>query len=56
MAGRVRIGTSGWVYPHWRGARIRSWSAGGRDVLAYFNNDEHAYAHRDALRLRELVG
>lgn len=37
-------------------ARIRSWRAGGLDVLAYFNNDAHAYAPRDALRLRELVG
>jgi len=25
-------------------------------VLAYFNNDVHAYAPRDAARLRELVG
>ena len=37
-------------------ARIRAWRDEGRDVLAYFNNDERAYAPRDALRLRELVG
>jgi len=36
--------------------RIREWRAAGLDVLAYFNNDEQAYAPCDALRLRELVG
>lgn len=36
-------------------ARIRGWRADGLDVLAYFNNDAHAYAPRDATKLRELV-
>jgi uncharacterized protein YecE (DUF72 family) len=36
--------------------RIRDWRDAGLDVYAYFNNDERAYAPRDALRLRELVG
>ena len=36
--------------------RIRTWRDAGLDVYAYFNNDERAYAPRDALRLRELVG
>lgn len=36
--------------------RIRGWRDAGLDVLAYFNNDARAYAPRDALRLRELVG
>jgi uncharacterized protein YecE (DUF72 family) len=36
-------------------ARVRDWRRQGLDVLAYFNNDEQAYAPRDALRLRELV-
>jgi uncharacterized protein YecE (DUF72 family) len=36
--------------------RIRAWRDAGLDVFAYFNNDERAYAPRDALRLRELVG
>jgi uncharacterized protein YecE (DUF72 family) len=36
--------------------RIRVWRDEGRDVYAYFNNDERAYAPRDAARLRELVG
>ena len=36
--------------------RIRGWRDEGRDVFAYFNNDERAYAPRDAARLRELVG
>ena len=36
--------------------RIRAWRDDGLDVFAYFNNDARAYAPRDALRLRELVG
>lgn len=40
MTGEVRIGTSGW----------------GLDVQADINNDERAYAPRDALQRRELVG
>jgi uncharacterized protein YecE (DUF72 family) len=36
--------------------RIRAWRDANLDVFAYFNNDEGAYAPRDALRLRELVG
>ena len=36
--------------------RIRAWRDADLDVYAYFNNDEGAYAPRDALRLRELVG
>ena len=36
--------------------RIRAWRDDGLDVLAYFNNDARAYAPRDALRLRELIG
>lgn len=39
----------------WAG-RIRAWRDDGLDVFAYFNNDAHAYAPRDAERLRELVG
>lgn len=34
---------------------IRAWLASGRDVYVYFNNDENAYAARDAARLIELV-
>jgi uncharacterized protein YecE (DUF72 family) len=36
-------------------ARIKAWRAEGRDVFAYFNNDEQGYAVRNALRLRELA-
>lgn len=36
----------------WAG-RMRSWSAQGREVLAYFNNDIGGYALRDASSLRE---
>jgi len=35
--------------------RIKGWRAEGRDVFAYFNNDEMGYAPRNALRLRELA-
>jgi uncharacterized protein YecE (DUF72 family) len=35
--------------------RIRDWRAEGRDVFAYFNNDELGYAPRNAIRLRELA-
>ncbi len=37
-------------------ARIRAWRRRGIDVYAYFNNDVRAYAVKNALRLRELVG
>ena len=36
--------------------RIARWRAEGRDVFAYFNNDEQAFAVKNALRLRELSG
>lgn len=35
--------------------RIADWLDAGRDVHAYFNNDESAYATRDATWLRERV-
>ncbi|TMF81172.1 MAG: DUF72 domain-containing protein [Chloroflexi bacterium] len=35
--------------------RIKGWRAEGRDVFAYFNNDELGYAPKNALRLRELA-
>jgi uncharacterized protein YecE (DUF72 family) len=38
----------------WSG-RIKGWRAEGRDVFAYFNNDEMGYAPKNALRLRELA-
>jgi uncharacterized protein YecE (DUF72 family) len=40
----------------WWADRIREWSAGGRDVYVYFNNDGHGHAVRDAEALRRLVG
>ncbi len=36
----------------WWADRIREWSAAGHDVLAYFNNDGHGNAVRDAQGLR----
>jgi uncharacterized protein YecE (DUF72 family) len=35
--------------------RMKGWRAEGRDVFAYFNNDEMGYAPKNALRLRELA-
>lgn len=40
----------------WWADRIREWSAQGRDVYAYFNNDGDANAVRNASTLRHLVG
>ncbi len=39
----------------WWADRIREWSGAGRDVYAYFNNDGHGHAVRDAEGLRRLV-
>ncbi|MDP9274364.1 MAG: DUF72 domain-containing protein [Chloroflexota bacterium] len=35
--------------------RILGWRGEGRDVFAYFNNDEMGYAPKNALHLRELA-
>ena len=40
----------------WWADRIGEWRSQGRDVFAYFNNDGHGHAVRNALRLRELTG
>lgn len=40
----------------WWADRLREWDAGGRDVFAYFNNDGHGHAVRNALALRRLLG
>lgn len=35
--------------------RIRKWLEGGKDVYAYFDNDAHGHAPRDAVRLAALL-
>ncbi len=40
---------------HWWSDRVHEWRGQGRDVYAYFNNDGHGYAVRNAQRLRALV-
>jgi uncharacterized protein YecE (DUF72 family) len=35
--------------------RVRAWSAAGRDVYVYFDNDRHAYAPHDALTLARIL-
>jgi uncharacterized protein YecE (DUF72 family) len=35
--------------------RLRGWSAGGRDVYVYFDNDQQAFAPHDALDLTRLL-
>lgn len=39
----------------WWADRIREWARGGRDVYAYFNNDGHGHAVRNAESLRALL-
>lgn len=39
----------------WWADRIREWSDGGRDVLAYFNNDGEGNAVRNARTLRAML-
>ena len=40
----------------WWADRIGEWTAQGRDVLVYFNNDGGGNAVRDALALRAIIG
>jgi uncharacterized protein YecE (DUF72 family) len=40
----------------WWADRVNEWRAAGQDVYAYFNNDGHGHAVRNAARLGELVG
>ncbi len=40
----------------WWADRIGEWTRGGRDVYAYFNNDGHGHAVRNAETLRALTG
>jgi uncharacterized protein YecE (DUF72 family) len=35
--------------------RIREWARPGRDVYCYFDNDDRAFAPKNALRLKELL-
>ena len=39
----------------WWAERIREWDRSGTDVHAYFNNDGHGHAVRNALALRRLL-
>ncbi|OYQ39550.1 hypothetical protein CHU92_04660 [Flavobacterium cyanobacteriorum] len=39
----------------WWAASCKSWSASGKDVYIYFDNDQEGYAAFNALRLMELV-
>jgi uncharacterized protein YecE (DUF72 family) len=38
----------------WWADRLREWDAAGKDVFAYFNNDGHGNAVRNAVTLRQL--
>jgi uncharacterized protein YecE (DUF72 family) len=35
--------------------RILGWASGGADVFVYFDNDAHAHAPHDAMRLQEML-
>lgn len=66
-----RVVTTDWVYlrfhgDHYEGSyshqfltavaeRVKGHLDAGRDVYAYFNNDQHAYAAENALQLRSYV-
>lgn len=41
---------------HWWADRIREWTAMGKDVYVYFNNDGEGNAVRNALTLKGIVG
>jgi uncharacterized protein YecE (DUF72 family) len=40
----------------WWAERVGEWTAGGREVYIYFNNDGYGHAVRNAQTLRELTG
>jgi uncharacterized protein YecE (DUF72 family) len=40
----------------WWAGRIGEWRGAGHDVYAYFNNDGHGHAVRNATRLGQLLG
>jgi uncharacterized protein YecE (DUF72 family) len=40
----------------WWADRVGEWTAQGRDVYAYFNNDGYGHAVRNAETLRALLG
>jgi uncharacterized protein YecE (DUF72 family) len=40
----------------WWASRIQEWDTAGQDVFAYFNNDGHAHAVRNARTLRAMLG
>lgn len=40
----------------WWAHRLREWEGAGKDVFAYFNNDGHANAVRNARTLQALLG
>lgn len=40
----------------WWTDRVREWAGSGRDVWAYFNNDGHGHAVRNADTLRHFLG
>jgi uncharacterized protein YecE (DUF72 family) len=40
----------------WWSGRVREWNSQGRDVYAYFNNDPHGHALRNADTLKSMLG
>jgi uncharacterized protein YecE (DUF72 family) len=65
---RIRVGTSGYMYRHWRGMPLRrrrlrphaeeylAAASRGTDVFVHFNDDVGGHAERDALDLLALLG
>lgn len=58
LHGHERLYASGYSDQQlgWWKARLHEGAEGKRDIFVYFDNDAHAYAPRDALRLRAMFG
>lgn len=52
----VRIGTSGWVYNHWKGILYPAGASQAEMVVyCYFNNDWAGHVLANASTLRQMV-
>ena len=56
MVAKMLIGTSGFVYDHWRGLfypeKLANLGTNLKEIYIYFNNDTEAFAVRNAITLR----
>jgi len=56
MITKILVGTSGFVYDHWRGGfypeKLADLATNLKEIYIYFNNDAEAFAVRNAVTLR----